>query len=182
MPVKTGEININLLPGDDLEKAPFGKFLKWATTYGRYIVVLTELIVLIAFLSRFKLDRDLSDLSDNINRKKVIVESSSQFEQEIRNLQNRLQVVAALADKTQRPSQYLDFLSLQLPQGVTLSTLENTDNKIQLTGVSPSEAGIATLVSSLSQNSQVQSVALESLAKDAKNNSLNFSLSLILWP
>ena len=53
---------IELLPKEEWEKTSFGKFIKWTLNVGRYIVIATELIVILAFVSRFKLDRDLTDL------------------------------------------------------------------------------------------------------------------------
>jgi hypothetical protein len=60
---------INLLPKEEFEKKPLGKFLVWALSIGRYIVIFTELIVILAFLSRFKLDRDLADLNQSVREK-----------------------------------------------------------------------------------------------------------------
>ena len=47
-----------------------GKISGMGTDYGRHIVLLTELVVIAAFLSRFKLDRDYADLGDKITGKK----------------------------------------------------------------------------------------------------------------
>ena len=170
------------MPGDDLGKTPLGKFLKWALTYGRYIIVITELIVLAAFLSRFKLDRDLSDLSDNIVRKVKIVEASAPFENKVRHLQSRLNLIAGIIDKTGRPSEYLQFLTSSLPQGISLVSLKLVDSKIVLSGTTTSESGIATLVSTFSKDSRVKSLSLDAVSKDAKTNLLTFSVSLLLWP
>lgn len=179
---KKVDSGINLLPGDDLEKAPLGKFLKWALTYGRYIVVITELIVLLVFFSRFKLDRDLFDLSDSINRKKTIIESSALFEEKVRRLQIRLHTVASLIEKTSRPSEYLAFLTASLPQGVTLVSLRAQGSTVTLSGTTISEAGIATLVSVLSKDSRVRAINVNNLNKDSKTNLLSFSTTISLWP
>jgi hypothetical protein len=64
---------INLLPREEFEKKPIGKFLTWALSIGRYIIIFTELIVILAFLSRFKLDRDLSDLNQSIREKQAVI-------------------------------------------------------------------------------------------------------------
>lgn len=174
--------DINLLPGDDLEKAPLGKFLKWTLTYGRYIIVITEIIVLLAFLSRFKLDRDLSDLSDNITRKKNIIDAAQTFETKVRRLQDRLTVIAPILDQTGRPKQYLELLATSLPQDIILSSLKTKGDAITLSGTTTSEGGIATVVSALQKNSRVRSVSLDVVSKDSKSNLLTFSLSLTLWP
>ena len=58
--------DINLLPREEFEQKTVGRFLIWALTVGRWIVIVTELIVITAFLSRFKLDRDLANLYEKI--------------------------------------------------------------------------------------------------------------------
>ncbi len=81
---------IELLPQENWEKGTFGRLLKWALTVGRYIVIITELIVILAFLSRFKFDRDLTDLNEKVKQQQAIVQSSAQFEQKFRFLQKQL--------------------------------------------------------------------------------------------
>ena len=66
------KLKINLLSKKDLEEKALGRFLKWSLSFGRYIIVGTEIIVLIAFFSRFKLDRQLTDLHEAINQKGVL--------------------------------------------------------------------------------------------------------------
>ena len=67
MPKKLTPLSINLMPG---RETSFGeKFLNWSLTFGRYIIIGTEIIVLVAFFSRFKLDRDFIDLHDQVKEK-----------------------------------------------------------------------------------------------------------------
>ena len=72
--------DIELLPKEEWEKTSLGKFIKWVLTVGRYIVIFTELIVISAFISRFKLDRDLSKIYEDIEKKQSLVVASSDFE------------------------------------------------------------------------------------------------------
>ncbi len=53
---------VNLLPRERFEYSSLGRFLVWALSTGRLVVVLTELVVIGAFVSRFWFDRKLSDL------------------------------------------------------------------------------------------------------------------------
>ena len=66
-------ISVNLLTQDDFSSSPIGKVFLWALSVGRYIVVITELIVILSFLSRFKLDRDLTDVNEAIEKQKAII-------------------------------------------------------------------------------------------------------------
>ena len=65
--------SINLLPKSDFEASFWGKFLKWGVSSGRYLVILTELVVIVAFLSRFKLDWDYAAVRDRINGKRAVL-------------------------------------------------------------------------------------------------------------
>ncbi|MEK7565497.1 MAG: PilN domain-containing protein, partial [Patescibacteria group bacterium] len=74
------------------------------------------------------------------------------------------------------------FLTSSLPQGISLVSLKLVDSKIVLSGITTSESGIATLVSTFSKDSRVKSLSLDAVSKDAKTNLLTFSVSLLLWP
>ena len=73
-------IRINLLGQQDLEHTPWGRIVSWATTYGRYIMITTEIMVLLAFISRFSLDRKNTDLTEEVTQKQAILEANTSFE------------------------------------------------------------------------------------------------------
>ena len=87
------ETKINLLPVDPFEQGFWGRFLKWGLSVGRYIVIATELVVILAFLSRFKLDRDLSDLNETIAEKQAVLAAYSTLEADYRELAGRLDLI-----------------------------------------------------------------------------------------
>src|SRR3990167_9181041 len=84
---------INLLVLEGFEHSPVGKVLHWLLSAGRTIVIFTELIVIISFLSRFWLDRTLTDLSEQNNNKRAQIEASRQFEENFKSVQQRLSLV-----------------------------------------------------------------------------------------
>jgi len=70
---------LSLLPDSSNPNSFSARFIKWVTTIGRWVMTLTELIVISAFISRFWLDRKNSDLSDLIRQKQAILESTQEF-------------------------------------------------------------------------------------------------------
>ena len=58
--------SVNLLPKDAFESSTFGVVLEWALAFGKWVVILTQLVVMGAFLWRFGLDRKLTDLRKEI--------------------------------------------------------------------------------------------------------------------
>ena len=77
MPADKRKININLIVKEDLGEALSSQILSWALTYGRYIIIITQIVVLSVFFLRFKLDRDHTDLKEAVTQKQALLESIS---------------------------------------------------------------------------------------------------------
>ena len=58
--------SINLLPRDAFEASTLGVVLEWALVFGKWAVIVTQLVVMGAFLWRFALDTRLSNLKKAI--------------------------------------------------------------------------------------------------------------------
>ena len=140
---------IELLPQEDWEKKPIGKILKWILSAGRHIVIITELVVILAFLARFKLDRDLTDLGEEIRQKQAIIISASAFENEFRSLQKRLTTIERLKKNQQEADKIITEIADLTPVNVSLSSLASTGKEITLTATALSESGLATFLNNL---------------------------------
>lgn len=176
-------LNINLLPGEDLvKKGPWGKFLSWVLTYGRYIVIGTEIIVLLAFFSRFKLDRDLTDLHRAQSQKEAIILSNRNFETETRSLQNRLKMISDLLKQRRAPKNLLSALANLTPQDVVLSELVFDQKKLALTATAGTNDGFNIFLNNLSASSLVANINLDAIDKNQKGPGIEFHLSADLEP
>lgn len=154
---------IELLPQEEWEKTSFGKLLKWLLTVGRYIVIFTELIVILAFLSRFKFDRDLTDLYEQIEQKQAIIQSSGEFESDFRFLQQQLSTIEGLRKKQLKTNQLLEEISALTPIDVSFSDLTITGDKASFTASALSEAGLATFINNLKKSSRFTNLDIGSL-------------------
>lgn len=178
MPVNKKGVNINLLPQDSFEGKPLGKFLKWTLSYGRYIVVCTELVVILAFLSRFKLDRDLTDIHEEISQKQAIIEATYDLESSFLNFQNRLLKIKALAASELPSTEILETLGQNTPVDVYLIDVSITQDKINLTAVAKSEIGFGVFVNNLSQTKKFTNINLGVVSRGAERGAnIKFNLS-----
>jgi len=89
--LKKADIKINLVPKDPFFDTVIGRFLNWAIQVGRYIVIFTELIVIISFASRFTLDRRVTDLNDSLHQKEMIIGSFGDLDEKFRLIQAKIQ-------------------------------------------------------------------------------------------
>jgi len=169
---------IELIPKEDWEKKPLGKLLKWALTVGRYIVIITELVVILAFLSRFKLDRDLTNLYEEIEQKQAIVESANDLENNFRFLQKRLLTIKKLEKEQLQAAQILEELGGLTPVDVSLTEFSSSNEEIALSATALSEAGLATFLANLKNSERFNDLVLSQVSSETtKEFGIQFSLS-----
>lgn len=170
---------INLLQEARFEKSGWGKFLKWALTFGRWIVIFTELIVILAFLSRFKLDRDLTDLYEKIEQKQAYIESARSFEEEFRFIQKKVQVIKALKENQLNSESIILQLASLLPDDVYLENLSLEPGKMQLDAHALNEEGLRIFLNNLLASDSFSQIDLSTTTKQAQE-AIKFSLSALI--
>ena len=170
---------INLVPRDKFETSLLGRTLKWLLSTFRIIVVLVEMVVMLAFLSRFWLDAKNNDLDDEIKIKMAQIVSQESFEKEFRNIQKRLDIFFTIASASGANSKIVEDISMQLPPDVYLNSLTYTEKTINIKGSSLSEQSIAQFVTNLGTVENFVSTDLEKVDVDEESgNLINFTLSI----
>lgn len=159
---------IEFIPQEDWEKTSFGRFLKWVLTVGRWIVIVTELVVVLAFLSRFKFDRDLTDLNEKAKQQQAIITASAQFETEFRLLQKRLATIKELRGTLSEPESVIGELSGLIPPDVLLDDITVSKNQINLTAVALSENGLAVFLNNLKSSPKFEKLMITGASSGMK--------------
>lgn len=168
---------ISLLPTE--KKVSTGeKLLNFCLTTGRHIVIGTQIIVLSCFLARFKLDRQLEDLSESIEKKQAVVQSFKQQEKKIRLLQTQLQEIEKVGGGRRDPQQLFRNLVDLLPPSVFLESLTLKQSKMSLTATAYSSQDLATFLNRIILSEAFQEPALGEVAVD--KGRIKFSLSTYL--
>jgi len=155
---------IEFLPQEDWEKGTWGRILKWALTIGRHIVIFTELIVILAFLSRFKLDKDLTDLGEEIKQKQAIIQASTQFEKKFRFLNKKIKVIKDLKMSRLQSGPILEEIATLIPIDVYLSNFSVSGKDVVLDAIAFSEGGLATFLKNLKESSRFKGLTLSQIA------------------
>ncbi len=169
---------INLLPQEEFDVSVIGRTLKWAMGTFRIIVIVTEMIVMSAFLSRFWLDARNSDLTGNIKIKVAQIEAQKAVEKEFKDVQAKLNIVQQI--NAQSPlSQKIDAIVSKLPSGVNLVTVSVLENSAIIKGVSVSELGIAQFIANLKADTTLKSVELGQISSSEIDQSqIIFSINV----
>ena len=170
--------DIELLPQEDWEKTSWGKFIKWILTVGRYIVIFTELIVISAFISRFKLDHDLSQVYEDIERKQSLVIANQEFENNFRQLKARLETIQKVTDEQKGNQQILEELTPLMPIDVSLTNIAVDKNMVKIKAVALSEEGFATFITNLKDSPNFEELNMGNVTSGSdKTVGINFDLN-----
>lgn len=172
---------LSLLPDENNPNSFGARFIKWLTTVGRWVIVLTELIVISAFVSRFWLDRKNSDLSEAIRQKQAILESTQSFEKDFLSFQKRLAFIKTFYGQNHHYSDNINSLVSSTPndltyQNISLNTGSGTEKTTATATVfAYTEDSIVKFISNLMSNTDIESVKINQIEKKPKEN--NYSIS-----
>jgi len=176
-------VNINLLPGaTDFEKTRTGKFLKWALSVGRIIVIFTELLVIMAFLGRFKFDSDLTDLHNAIEQKKSIIASAAVLEKNFLQIQARIEKIPLVENEQVPYDALISDVAKMTPIDVMINRITFTKTQITFSGSVLSEAGLATLIYQLRSSPKFSDISLDNINKRSDTPEILFSVSANFTP
>lgn len=168
---------INLIPQDPFMESIVGKFLVWALAIGRYIVIFTELIVILTFLSRFKLDRDLTDLKESIQRQKAIIQSYQDVEKQFIDTQKTINFISS---KQENEFVLATLMQLQqvMPIDVKLSNLRIHPDGWNFSGQALSAQGMKMAIDKIIVSNPSSDVQVSSVKLDSKLNAITFDVSV----
>lgn len=166
---------INLLPKDDMDTRPEGKFLRWALSWGKKIVIVTELVVVLAFLSRFKIDSDVANLSDEIERKKNIVVTFAEFEKDFRAVSAQVAKIKAVQQTTSVVT-ILDATQGLIPSTVKLGQIVVSEDLVRIEG-SGDDQSLALMVAAFKASKEFKNVVMDRVTQEGNQTLATFSLS-----
>ncbi len=171
------KININLVPKDPFFESVLGKTLRWALSVGRYIVIFTELMVILSFVARFTLDRQLTNLNDSIHQKQITIESYGELEKNVRLIQ-------AKSDQYQQIEQQTNLidifptLSQITPDNIQLDELTIKSAKVSMSGTSLSQQSLNLLINNFQLSNDFFNINVDKIeAGDSKDPGFKFLIS-----
>jgi len=155
--------SINLLPSEEFNASTTGRILRWATGTFRLIVIVTEMVVMMAFLSRFWLDAQNSTLNNAIKLKSAQISAQASLEKQFRGIQSKLETFNQLS-QDQKTSDLIGKITNKVPGSVTLSGITAGEGTINIRGTSFSDYDTMQFVASLAEtpfkSAELQQVSL----------------------
>ncbi len=176
---------LSLLPDAENPHSFSARAIKWVTTIGRWVIVLTELVVIVAFISRFWLDRKNSDLSEVIRQRQAILASTHEFEEEFKSFQQRLIYVRNFYQNQPTYDEKVDTLVKSTPNDLTYESIsikqdtKNSDITISASLFAFNEESIVDFINNLKLNPKIDLVNINKIEKKANENHYLISVTAV---
>jgi hypothetical protein len=171
------KININLIPKDPFFETVIGKILRWALSAGRYIVIFTELLVILSFVARFTLDRQLTNLNESIHQKEVTIKSYGDLEENVRLIQAKTDQFEQIEQQT-NISEIFPALTKITPRDILLEELTIKPTRLLMSGSSPTQNSLNILINNFQLSPNFFNISVDRIeAGESQKPGFNFLIT-----
>lgn len=171
--------SINLLPRDAFESSRLGIVLEWALSFGKWAVIITQLIVMLAFLWRFGLDRQATDLKKEIAQNVAVIKSYEDLERDFVLIQKRVDHSKPIIMHQELLASMIEQLEAIMPEGVWLEKMTISETNIVLTAYARSLSGFSQFLTALQKDSRFTSVSVAKIQDGGTQGAqMQFDVSL----
>ena len=158
------------------------RFINWALTFGRLVIIITEVVALSAFIYRFSLDRQLVDLHSKITQEQAIVNYLKNSESNYRNLQSRLSLAANYSSLSQERIKIFSDVIGFAPQNMIFNSLSLFSNNIRIDADVSSFASLNTFINSLKNYPAIDTVSVDKIENKPSSAVITVNITATLKP
>ena len=165
---------INLLEKKD--RSLLDKLTFFGLNYLRYIIVITQLIVIGVFFYRFQVDQKIIDLKEGVEQKKEIVQIVLPLLNEAAKIDKKTLIINEALQKQKNFSEMVDYFLTMFPETIILTNMEVKNESIKITGDAFNAQHLQSFYALLKKDSKFKTISL----KNIKKTEVGYSFELFL--
>lgn len=168
--------DINLLPKRKRNLAD--TLLTFILYYFRYIIVVTQIVVIGVFFFRFKVDQQVIDLKESFKQKQQILAVTLPIVEEARSIQLKADHIQTIIDEQNVSLGLLRTIVKSIPRDVTLTSVEVLDEEVTIRGFASQVQSVRTLHKKLSTYKLLHGVEIASIERQV-DGGFDFVIHLV---
>jgi len=154
---------INLMPKKD---APLvDRIMYFALNYLRYIIVITQLVVIGVFFYRFQVDQKIIDLKESVEQKKEIVNIVLPLLNEAARIDSKNKEITRIIQGQEQYKEMMAYLTSVFPETAKLSSLEIKSDSIKINGLSTDPRHLQAFYNLLKKDKKFTNIEFQSIKK-----------------
>ena len=154
---------INLMPKKETPLVE--KVFYFALNYLRYIIVITQLVVIGVFFYRFQIDQKIIDLKEAVDQKKEIVNIVLPLLNEASRIDKKTTEIEKIIENQNSFSSMIAYLLSVFPETVTLTNLESNNYSLKITGVANNPKHLQSFYNLLKSQKKFNLVEFQTIKK-----------------
>ena len=141
----------------------FDKFMNWALTVGRLIVIITEVVAVVAFVYRFSLDEKLVDFHSAIKQKQNIISVLKNDENNYRSLQDRIALASTFSEEAIASNKTITDIVNLVPNDIKTNNLIFSKDRVSIDASIVSISSLTDLIESLKSYPNIKSISIDNI-------------------
>jgi len=154
---------INLL--NQKEPSTLDKIVYFSLHYLRYIIVITQLIIVFVFFYRLQLDQKIIDLKEAAIQKKEIIEVILPLLNEAEIIEKKQEAAKLVLDRQEKFISLFKYFISIFPQGITLKKIKFSSDTIEISGIAFLPENLQAFVNLTKKEKKFKKVDLKSIKK-----------------
>ncbi len=152
------------------------RILYFTTHYLRYILVITQLVIIVVFFYRLKVDQEVVDLSEAVKQKEEIITVSYPLLQEAKLVDRQIGVIKNVAKKEDFFLDEFNYITHSIPEGISLKHLSFNKEGVNVKGSALTAASLEFFYKKMREDGKFCKVNLKGVNK--KMESIEFEMLL----
>ncbi len=158
------------------EKVLSDKIIYFSLNYLKYILVITQIFVIVVFFYRFRIDQQIIDLKDGLMQKQEIVTVSQPLIDEAKNTDRKIKVAKEIMQKQDNLKGMMDYLLSRFPDGILLDNLQLNSDGVSFRGLSSNVVVLQLFYNRLQKDKQFEKIDLQNIKKTTLGYTFSFNL------
>jgi Tfp pilus assembly protein PilN len=154
---------INLLKKK--ESSLLDKLTFFGLNYLRYIIVITQLIVIGVFFYRFQIDQRIIDFKDGVEQKKEIIQIVLPLLTEAAEIDKKSLIIEQTIVKQKNYSEMVDYFLATFPETIILTSMEIKDGSIKVIGDASNSEHLQAFYLFLKKDNKFKEVTFQNIKK-----------------
>src|SRR3990167_9450780 len=152
------------------------KLVYFALHYLRYIIVLTQIVVIGVFFFRFQVDQEIIDLKENIAQKEEIFNVTTSIITEAKEVNKKITDTKSVLNRQLKFSHSFDYLLSTIPEEIVLKKMNLDDKHITIDGLATNINIIKIFIEKVKYDKQFKSIVLSTIKRESSG--LSFAINI----
>jgi len=156
----------------------FERIVYFLLNYLRYILVITQIIVIGVFFYKFKVDQEIIDLKETVDQKKEIITISQPLIKEVKAVDFKMNTIETILKDQNKLVDLISYTISNFPQAIRLIKLDISQKELKMEGTTQDINILKSFYMQIKKDNKFKKIDLQNIKKEDFGFSFNMQILL----